>query len=67
MVPGELVGTSPTELARWYVIALVPLLVGGWIGGSIARRIDPVRYRGAVHSLLLATGIGLIVAALWQG
>lgn len=64
ILPERLGGIGGVELAKWYIITLVPLFVGGWAGSLIVNRVDAARYRGAVYGLLFVTGAGLIVTTL---
>jgi uncharacterized membrane protein YfcA len=54
-------GLVDFEALRLFVIGLPLLLVGTWVGLRLYARLDEAGFRKVVLSLLLISGLGLVV------
>ncbi len=56
-----LAGQYTSDVFRHYAVALPAMIIAGWIGLRLDKRIDPVQFRKLVLVLLLVLGIRLLL------
>ena len=59
-----LMGAIDQRVLLFFLAAIVPVLIGGWLGGVWVKQSDPKKYRIILNWVLLALGISLIYSAL---
>jgi len=64
LVPEKYDSVNVLQLGRWYLLSIVAIVVGGWIGCEVVRKINTARYRQAVYCVLLLAGVTQIFFAL---
>jgi uncharacterized membrane protein YfcA len=59
-------GAITLKVTRLFLFGLPVLLIGLWLGFKLYHRVDDATFRKIVLTLLLLSGIALIVPELWQ-